>query len=373
MIENIFYLLIFLTIYTYVLFPLILLLLVKLKKRKSENLMIDTEKYKVSIICAMYNEEKIVKQKINNFLQLNHKCLKLYVGSDGSIDKTNEILHEYAHNEKIMFFEFPRRGKVHVINDLIEKVEGEIVVFTDANWMFKTDTLFHLLKCFADPTVGAVTGKLMLINDQKTGEGFYRRYETNIKKLESQLKCVIGASGACYAVRKNLLKPLPINTINDDFTISMRVIEQGFGVVYSEDAIVYEVTSHNDKVEFKRHIRDGAGHYRALIYLYKLFNPFRPKVFFLYISHRVIRWFVPIFLTMLLVFPLFMEMHRSILFISLAQMIFYLLVFVGWITKTKVKLFYIPYYFIFINIALGIGLIRNILGIQKVSWNRTER
>ncbi|MDP3697165.1 MAG: glycosyltransferase family 2 protein, partial [Candidatus Taylorbacteria bacterium] len=217
-------------------------------------------------------------------------------------------------------------------------------------------------------------GLLKLVGYGKaSGEGFYWRYETAIKKLESELHSVIGANGAIYAVRSKLLAPLPLSTINDDFINSMRVIEQGYGVKYAPDAIAYEEATFDDSVEFKRHVRDGAGHYRAMIHLYRLLNPLRCKTFFLYVSHKVIRWFVPFYLILMLIIPLFNFLDPLIRRFYYVQLVFYLLVLIGWVSGTKIKIFYVPFYFIYINIALLIGFIKNIVGAQKVAWSSTAR
>ncbi len=365
----------FLTAYTYLLFPAILFFLVKIRPGQKEP---DPDEKailpSVAVLCAMYNEEKVVQAKIDNYLKVKYNNIKLYIGSDGSTDATNMILREYADNGKIVYYEFPRRGKVHVINDLMAKANEEIVVFTDANSMFEPDAVSKLVKHFSRPYIGAVCGRLKLISSsQLTGEGFYWRYETAIKKMENALNCVIGANGAIYAVLKELLMPLPINTINDDFTNSMRVLAQGYGVKYAEDAIAYEEINQDDAVEFKRHVRDGAGHYRAIVHLYKLFNPLKPKVFFLCVSHRVVRWLVPFFLILMLFVPLLIERTDILQIFYIVELAFYLVVVIAWLTKTKNKYLYIPYYFIYINYALFLGFLRAISRIQKVTWNSTAR
>ncbi len=364
----------FLTLYTYIIFPVTLVVLVKIGRRKDET---SQKKHagtlRVAVLCAMYNEEKVVRKKIENFLKLNYEGLRLYIGSDGSSDATNAILREYT-NDRIVIREYPRRGKVHVINDLMTEAEEDIIVFTDANSMFEADAVGNLVKRFDDPGIGAVCGRLKLVcSGRITGEGFYWRYETAIKKLENALDCVIGANGAIYAVRKTLLRPLPVNTINDDFINSMRVLEKGYGVKYADDAIACEEVHQNDAIEFNRHTRDGAGHYRAIVYLYKLLNPLNPKVFFLYVSHRVIRWFVPFFMLVMLFLPLFMEQNRFVQAVYAAEVAFYVLVLIAWTTQTKQGFFYFPYYFVYINIALFLGFWRTVLGMQKTTWNRTER
>ena len=376
MLESVFWGSLLLTIYTYFIFPVLLFVLARgAKGDKTHHEKENTGERSVAILCAMYNEEKVVREKINNFFKLNYRNIKLYVGSDGSSDSTNSILREYAGKDRIMTYEFPRRGKVHVINDLVSYAKEDIIIFTDANSMFETNTVKNLVRHFDSPDIGAVCGRLCLVSqDNETGEGFYWKYETMIKKMEDRLDCVIGANGAVYAVRRELLKPLPADTINDDFTNSMRVIEQGYGVKYEENAVAIEEVNHDDSVEFQRHVRDGAGHYRAMLVLYRILNPFKGKPFFLYVSHRVIRWFVPFFMIMMIVIPPFIKKKTPLLKITcFFQTFFYLDAVAGHFTRTKFKPVYIPYYFLKINLALLVGFFKTILGLQKAAWNSTER
>lgn len=377
LLKVIFYICLILIFYTYIIFPICLYILELLFLKRRTNEEENNSDYSVAIICAMYNEERVVKEKLENFYKIKYDNLKIYIGSDGSSDKTNEILDSYSYDPNIKVFKFSRRGKVHVINDLIREVNEEIIVFTDANSMFDSNAVVHLVKHFKNQNIGVVCGNLKLMNSgQITGEGFYWRYENWIKSLENQINCVIGANGGIYAIRRSLLRPLPTTTINDDFTNSMRVMELGYGIKYEKNAIAYEEINHSDDVEFKRHIRDGAGHFRAIIHLYKLLNPFNFKVFLLYMSHRVIRWIVPFFLVITLLLPYFIGvedfnyMDYGIVF---CQLIFYFLALIGFVTKTKIKIFYIPMYFLYINFAILIGFIKNLLGVQKVTWNSTER
>lgn len=365
----------FLILYSYLLFPLILMGLVRVTgKRDHAGPGELPEHPRVAVLCAMYNEEKVAREKIENFLQLDYDRTRLYVGSDGSSDATSVILNEYADNDRIVIHEFPRRGKVYVINDLMAEADEEVIVFTDANSMFQPNAITKLVGHFRNPRIGAVCGRLQLMSSGRmTGEGFYWRYETAIKKLESRLECVIGANGAIYAVLKKLLRPLPATTINDDFTNSMRVIEQGYGVTYAEDALACEEVYPDDSVEFRRHVRDGAGHYRALACLYKLLNPLKFKIFFLYVSHRVIRWLVPFLMIVLLAAPLFIPSNPLVHAAFAAEIALYILVMATWLTKSRNKFLYFPFYFVYINLALFIGFWRTVLGVQKASWESTER
>lgn len=360
--------------YTYLLYPLIIITLSRaIGTRQSKNSRVNIAP-SVAILCAMYNEEDVAEDKVANFKALTYPSTRLYIGSDGSSDRTNEILSHYSSDPAITIFNFPRRGKVHVINDLITSAHEEILVFTDANSMYQADAIERLIAHFVDPSVGAVCGRLNLIDKEGvSGEGFYWRYETMLKRSESSFKCVVGGNGAIYAVRRELVHQLPSNTINDDFTISMRVIQQGFGMTYAEDAVATEDVGKDDSAEFKRHVRDAAGHYRAMIHLLPLLNPLHLKRFFFYVSHRVIRWIVPHIMILLCILPWFAMSSFVSKSVLLAEGVFYMFAALGYVTKSKNKLIYIPYYFTYINIALFIGFMKNLLGTQKVAWDRTQR
>lgn len=363
-----------LVVYTYLLYPFIIIVLSRFIGIQQSTETLQNYTPSVAILCAMYNEEDVADEKVVNFKALSYPYVRMYIGSDGSSDCTNEILSRYNNDPSISTYVFPRRGKVHVINDLIVAAKADILVFTDANSMFQTDAIQRLVAHFVDPYIGAVCGRLNLVDtDYKSGEGFYWRFETMLKRAESIFKCVVGGNGAIYAVRKELARQLPPNTINDDFTISMRVIQQGYGMTYADDAVATEEAGRNDTVEFTRHVRDAAGHFRAIIHLLPLLNPLYPKRFLFYVSHRVIRWFVPHLMLFLITIPWF-TMHspaaRCVLF---AEGVFYLLAILGYITKSKNKLIYIPYYFTYINLAILLGFVRNLAGLQKVAWNRTQR
>lgn len=365
----------FLIVYSYVLYPLALILLGKLVPESGGKTVLREDwNPSVAILCAMYNEEDVAEDKIFNFRSLRYSNLQLYIGSDGSSDRTNEILDSHANEPGLKVFCFPRRGKVHVLNDLIDVADEDVLVFTDANSMFEPDAVTALVRHLRDPRVGAVCGKLTLIDREKgTGEGFYWRYETMLKRAESTFRCVVGGNGAIYAVRRELVTPLPPNTINDDFTISMRVLERGYGMTYAADAVATEDVGADDATEFRRHVRDGAGHYRAMMHLAGLLNPLCLKRFLFYMSHRVIRWFVPHLMLISLLLP-FWDLTDPWSKASLSlQGLFYILVFLGWVTGSTAKYLYVPFYFFYINMALMVGFFRNLLGLQKVTWNRTQR
>ena len=383
LLEVIFWSGLFLLFYSYLGYPLFLIVVSKILSPKSLRKK-ETERWPVvSILIAAYNEEKVIGDKLKNCLALDYpaELLEIYVGSDGSSDKTNDIVREYAEKEKrIHLLEFPRTGKSGVLNKAMACLKSEIVVFSDANTEYIRDALVNLVKHFSDEKVGCVCGRLIYRNPGEVvsgkGESFYWRYETALKKMESRLGYVAGANGAIYAIRRELFEPLPIGTINDDFTISMRIVQKGFKCIYEENAIAHEDVAPNMESEFRRHVRDCAGHYIAVYHLLGLLNPFLGLRSFIYWSHRLSRWAAPFVLILLFLLNMLLLNDLFYLLLFIMHLGFYILAVVGLIyVKTKKLPFfmYVPFYFCNLNLALLLGFFKAVTGRQKMTWERTER
>ena len=339
----------------------------------------------IALVIAAYNEENVIRNKLINSVKLDYPSdqIAIWVVSDGSSDKTNSIVKEFAKKyNNINILELSRRGKSKAINTALKKINADIVIFSDANTMYDTQAATQLTKYFVDKKVGCVCGRLQYSNPNNVisgkGEGFYWRYEVKLKILESELGYIAGANGAIYAIRHELFETLPPNTINDDFTISMKIVEKEYKSLYNKDAIAFEDVAPTVKGEFKRHIRDGAGHYIAVCHLIKLLNPLLGLKSYIYWSHRILRWLAPFILIMIFAINLFLANIVFYNYILLLQLLFYLLALFGFLLAiskhNKIPfLFYIPFYFCNLNLALLIGFFKAITGKQKVTWNRTER
>ncbi len=252
----------------------------------------------VAVVFSAYNEEKHIKDRIDNLLAQDYpgEKLTLYVGSDGSTDATESILKEYESDPRVKVFAFKQnRGKVSVLNDLVEAVTEPVIVFTDANTEFEPDAIRTLAVHFRDPEVGAVCGELDLYDtgSAENQDSLYWKIERVLKHHESRLGGLLGANGAIYAIRKALYTPLPPDTLVDDFMIVMGVATQGYTVLYDPAAKAREEVAPNLDGEIKRRIRIGTGNYQAFFRLTELFNPKYGWLGFTYISHKVLRWFVP--------------------------------------------------------------------------------
>jgi len=369
MMELIFWICVLLIIYPHIIYPALLYFF----PRRKEEARGTGANGPVAIVCAVYNEEKVIAQKIENFYSLDCPDIELYLGLDGCSDNTMAEIRRVVRDDRVKVFSFPRGGKVSVLNALLREVSQPFVVMTDANSIFRPDAVSRLMACLREG-VGVVCGRLKLTDaDGKSGEGIYWRIETFVKKAENAWGSVIGANGAIYLFRRELFEALPANTINDDFSISMRIYEKGYAVVYCEDAVAEEQLVTSDADEFKRHVRDAAGHFRALAYLWGLLNPLYGKRFFFYVSHRVLRWLVPFFVVlafltnaMLLEQPL----YRALL---IAQCLGCGVVAAVNVLRIRWKPLYVPYYFMLVNAAIMLGFFKNLLGMQKAAWESTRR
>jgi poly-beta-1,6-N-acetyl-D-glucosamine synthase len=386
--EIFFWISLFIVFYTFVGYAFVLYFLVRLRrliKGKRFAPGMDQDFPSLTLVIAAYNEENIIEEKIRNTLELSypeHKLNLLFI-TDGSSDRTPDIIASYP---QIKLMHTPARsGKIQAIHRAMHEVDSEVVVFTDANTFLNREALLLIARHYADPTIGAVSGEKRVMQDEVSdataGEGFYWKYESTLKKWDSELYSVVGAAGELFSVRGALYKPVQSDTILDDFMISMLIAQQGYRIVYEPAAYASEVSSDNIHEELKRKIRIAAGGIQSILRLKKLFNPFSfPMLSFQYISHRVLRWTITPFL-LILAFVLNIVIVASsggwfYTLILIAQALFYFLAFLGWMLekrKIKVKALFVPYYFCVMNYAVLAGIVRYIKGSQSAAWDKAKR
>jgi poly-beta-1,6-N-acetyl-D-glucosamine synthase len=370
-------------LHTYILYPIFLFILHRIGFAiKSSPKTLSEFLPSITLVIAAFNEEDVIEKKLKNCMELNYPMekLKIIVSSDGSTDLTNKIVQDYVKRyPRIELLELPRKGKFNAINEALSIIDSEIIVFSDANTIYKSDSVKFLVRHFTDSEIGCVCGRLVFQNPSKVlsgeGESFYWKYETEIKKMESKFGWVAGANGAIYAARASLVEKLPLNTINDDFLISMRIVLRGKKCIYDENSIAYEDVAPTIEGEFIRHIRDGAGHYIAIIQLWHLMNPLYGMRSFIFWSHRLLRWLAPFILISLFCGNLFLFGIPFFNILFVLQLSFYILAFGGFVGRHKKLpvILFIPFYFCNLNLALLFGFFRLLFGLQKTAWSTTSR
>jgi cellulose synthase/poly-beta-1,6-N-acetylglucosamine synthase-like glycosyltransferase len=366
-------------LYVYFGYPLLLKLLsllLKTKATRQDEMLIP----EVSLIISCYNEVDVVKEKIENSLAIDYPKdkLKIIIVSDGSDDGTDEIAKQYSTEGIVLIRQEGRLGKTSAINLAMEQVTSEIVVFSDANAMYETDAIKKLVRNFADKTVGYVVGAA-LYTDGKTSaaaasEDIYWRYEIKLKTLESKLHSVVGGDGAIYAIRRALFIKLDAKDIND-FVNPLQIIAQGYRGVFDHEANCLEETAGDFAKEAKRKQRIVNRSFRGLMKMKEVLNPLKFGFFsFEVISHKLLRWLIPVFIMCFALGSLFLSYENIFVFqiITLLGIIFLWLAQVGLLKSRNTRsspIFFIPYYFLMVNLYSLLGVLTALAGNIQVTWS----
>jgi biofilm PGA synthesis N-glycosyltransferase PgaC len=376
-------------VYTFVGYGILLYIIIKIKRYVKGKLKEPVVDYALlptcTLVVAAYNEEGFITEKIADTLKLNYPQgkLKLLFITDGSNDRTPDIIKQYPQIE--LMHSPDRRGKIAAVHRAMEHVNSEITIFTDANTFLNADALVNICRHYADQTVGAVAGEKRVQVDvnadaSAAGEGFYWKYESALKKWDSELYSVVGAAGELFSVRTALYKPVYEDTVLDDFMISMLIAQQGYRIIYEPAAYATETASANVTEELKRKVRIAAGGIQSILRLKSLLNPFQSILAFQYVSHRVLRWTVTPFLLILsFVLNAAIALQTGETFYQLlfgAQVLFYLLAVLGWLMERRairIKALFVPYYFCVMNYAVLAGIIRYAQKNQSAAWEKSKR
>ncbi|WP_288278299.1 glycosyltransferase family 2 protein [uncultured Prevotella sp.] len=390
--KIIFWLCLALVVYTYVGYGAVLYIILKVKniffrRETTPILPLDPQLLPdVTLMICAYNEADVIEEKMQNIRALNYPQDKLCVMwvTDGSNDNSNELLQAYP--EVKLVYSPERKGKAAAMQHGLQENKAEYVIFTDANTMLNADAIREIVRQFMKKNVSCVSGEKRVAArhaGQATaeGEGVYWKYESMLKRWDSELYSAMGAAGELFAVRMSHYLPAPSNALLDDFMISMLILKDGHRIAYTNEAYATEYGSASTAEESKRKRRIAAGGLQSIWWLRSLMNPFAyPKVAFQYVSHRVLRWSI----TPLALFALF-PLNLLLLFASgsliyqllfLLQLFFYLSALTGHILKVsgrRNKLLYIPCYFLFmnLNVFLGIGYLMSHK--DSGTWEKARR
>jgi len=328
----------------------------------------------VSVLLSAFNEEKVLVQKVENLLSLDYPKdrLEILVGSDGSTDRTIEILKWYQGHGVQLHVEETRGGKPRMLNLLAKEAKGDILVLTDARQRIDRQAVRELVKNFNDPTVGCVSGELIFRSHRGSvgeGVGRYWSYEKFIRQKESDLDSVIGATGALYAVRRLLYTPVPEETVLDDVYLPMKVVAQGFRTLFEPKALVFDDASQTPRQEYDRKVRTLAGNYQSFVQLAGMLNPLKSRVAFQFISHKLLRILAPFFLLTLFVATLPLREEPFYHLFLMGQLLFYGLALLGAVVPGRIRrLVSTPYVFCLLNVSALVGLYRYLTGRQQVTW-----
>ena len=391
--KIVFFVALFIVFYAYVGYGILLFLLIQVKRlffgRKTVEY---SEKFtpEVTYMVAAFNEEDWISEKIKNSLAFDYpkNKIKFFFVTDGSDDRTPQVVEDYPTPEGVhlqLFHQPERRGKIAAVERVMEYVKTPIVIYSDANTFVNDQAIKNIVRHYADEKVGAVAGEKRISLQEtgaanEAGEGIYWKYESTLKKWDSELHSVVGAAGELFSVRTKLFVPVSSDTIIEDFVMTMGIAGKGYKVVYEPQAFAAETASASVKEELKRKIRIAAGGIQAIVRLAPMLLPFKnPVLTFQYISHRVLRWtLAPLALPILLIVNIILAMKGIGLFqvFLLLQVIFYVSALIGYILekrKLKFKAFFVPYYFCIMNYAMYRGFFRFLGGKQSVLWERAKR
>jgi poly-beta-1,6-N-acetyl-D-glucosamine synthase len=375
--------------YSYIGYGILIFLFVKLKHflfRAPLITKVDCFEPEITLVVTAFDEGDFIEKKIKNSLELDYPSGKLFwiFITDGSSDKTPDIIRNYP--EIRLLHQPERRGKVAAMNRAIRFVETPYTIFSDANTLLNPLCVREIVKHYADKKVGGVSGekKIKTTDSGKVsgvGEGMYWKYESLLKKLDSDLNSVVGAAGELFSVKTSLFYEASEDTIIEDFVQSIKICMKGYVIRYEPKAFAVEHGSATMRDEQKRKIRIAAGAFQAMIILKGLFNVFRyPVLSFQFISHRILRWTLcPLCLPLCFTSNAWLAYAGTsgfYLVFFLAQVVFYAVAMAGWLLvnhDVKTRILYIPYYFLFMNLSVFIGFFRWFRKKQSSIWEKSAR
>jgi cellulose synthase/poly-beta-1,6-N-acetylglucosamine synthase-like glycosyltransferase len=367
----------FLFIYHWLIFPIILVLLVKIRRKESQPMEL-AELPRVTIAIAAWNEELTIGAKLRNCQELDYPPdkLEILVGTDAVTDRTNDIVRDFAEQDpRIKLITVNERiGKSAVINLLAENAAGDIILFTDADVLLAPEALRAGVERFVDPKVGmVVTAYIRQNKDGVPAENLWDRFENKLKALEGMLGCAVGVYGWAMFVRRSLFKPLPPDTINDDYVIGIYVFRQRYKSVYEPRSLTYTRVE-PPEIEFQRKARVNQGNVQQLFRYSDILLPKYGLVAWVFFSHKYLRWFIPFFMLSILITSAAKVSIPFFRILLILQLIVYLTTPLVPYVKGRLRKLFLPQYYVWVNWALLAGYWRYFFGKRlKYNWLRTER
>ena len=372
----------FLILHTYVFYPLFMILIYRNSNHNQLLFYSDHELPSIAILIAAHNEEKVIEKKILSVFNTNYPSskLKVFIGSDASTDRTDEIISNLTNTySNIEFIKFKGRvGKISIINHLQSLCDEPVLILSDANVIFKQNTIFELVKYFKDSNVGLVSANIIKESSNNDGISYqekkYLNFENKIKASESYaFNFIMGAEGGCYAIRNNLFSKVPSNFIVDDFFITMQVLKRKNYALLNNLAICIEDVTSDISSEYRRKVRISSGNFQNLFFFKHLLFDFS-SICFAFWSHKVLRWLTPFFIFICLFSSVFLiPYHKFFIWISCIQLLLLLFPLFNYFFKfNNVFLKFIAHFYL-MNFALFEGFIKFIKGIKSSIWEPINR
>lgn len=366
--------------YSYFIYPLILL---PFQGRNKYQLNIDLDKNKlplISFIITAFNEEKNIEQKIINTLEAEYDPdhLEILVASDGSTDQTNELVEKYKFHGVSLVEVTDRKGKENAQLHAIRQAKGDLLVFSDVSTRIEKNALYRIAQVFSNSNIGAISSedRFITTEGQIAGEGAYVKYEMWLRKLESSSNSLVGLSGSFFGCRKSICRDWSI-LVPSDFNTAINTIQQGNIAISDPELLGYYPNIKDEKKEFQRKVRTVLRGMAALFHKQAFLNPFKYGFFsFQLISHKLMRWLVPIFMAVTFIINILL-LHESFIYeiLFIGQVLFYLTALIGQLSVScrNNKLVKIIYFFVQVNLAIAVAMIMFLTGKRITLWEPSKR
>lgn len=371
--------------HTYIIYPALLLAISAFRKKPDRTPQALTLP-EVTVICAAYNEEKVIEEKIRSTFKTDYPAdkLRLLIGTDNCSDRTVALIRAMqAQYPRVQLVEFhTRTGKTGIINELCDRASTPLLVLTDANVYFEPTTIGELVKPFADTGAGMVCGRIEKRALSRDGVTYtelqYMNLENRLKRAESNLMgLVMGAEGGCYALRNGLFRPIPLRFIADDFFVTCLVLRARHRIIFADAARAHEDVAADSRGEFRRKARIATGNFQNLFYFRDLFYRFWSATAFAFLSHKALRWFTPFLFVLNMTACAFLwERHVIFKAVFVAEAALLVLPFINMLLVgmgLKLRPLIAVSHLVVMNAALAAGFFRYLRGVKNSVWDPVKR
>lgn len=375
--EILFWISIIMLGYVYAGYPILILGLSKLFPKKINQSTFDG---KISVVIVVYNEAARLKAKLDSIFACDRsdQIIEVLIGSDGSDDDTSKVLEEYSDKRVRLIHFSDRRGKPSVLNDVVTQTTGDVVLLTDARQAIDKPAIGMLVDNFSDENIGVVSGELVLraAGSESTaaaGIGAYWKYEKMIRNAEGRFQSVPGATGAFYAIRRELFKAIPSETLLDDVVIPMQAVTQGKRCIFESGAFAFDEPSQSTKQESIRKRRTIAGNAQLVLLNPQWLLPWKNPIWIQFLSHKLGRLICPLFLILAFITNVLLLQNPIYQIMFGLQILFYSAAVLGWLLQKfgkKSKVLGLFLMFVSLNTTTVFALWDAARGRFRATWKR---